>query len=115
MDIKVNKGQEREELHRSIWNIANELRGSVDGLDFKQYVLGIMFYRYVSENLTSYINKCEIEAGNASFDYAKLSDAEAEVAREGLVSSKGFFILPSELFCNVRANAYNDENLNETL
>ena len=115
MDIKVNKGQEREDLHRSIWNIANELRGSVDGWDFKQYVLGIMFYRYISENLTSYINKGEIEAGNASFDYAKLSDAEAEVAREGLVSSKGFFILPSELFCNVRANAYNDENLNETL
>lgn len=115
MDIKVNKGQEREELHRSIWNIANELRGSVDGWDFKQYVLGIMFYRYISENLTSYINKGEIEAGNASFDYAKLSDAEAEIAREGLVSSKGFFILPSELFCNVRANAYNDENLNETL
>ena len=115
MDNKVNKGQEREELHRSIWNIANELRGSVDGWDFKQYVLGIMFYRYISENLTSYINKGEIEAGNASFDYAKLSDTEAEVAREGLVSSKGFFILPSELFCNVRANAYNDENLNETL
>ncbi len=115
MDNKVNKLQEREELHRSIWNIANELRGSVDGWDFKQYVLGIMFYRYISENLTSYINKGEIEAGNKSFDYAKLSDAEAEVAREGLVSSKGFFILPSELFCNVRANAYNDENLNETL
>jgi type I restriction enzyme M protein len=115
MDNKVHKGQEREELHRSIWNIANELRGSVDGWDFKQYVLGIMFYRYISENLTSYINKGEIEAGNKSFDYAKLSDAEAEVAREGLVSSKGFFILPSELFCNVRANAYNDENLNETL
>ncbi len=115
MDNKVNKLQEREELHRSIWNIANELRGSVDGWDFKQYVLGIMFYRYISENLTSYINKGEIEAGNQSFDYAKLSDTEAEVAREGLVSSKGFFILPSELFCNVRANAYNDENLNETL
>lgn len=115
MDNKVNKLQEREELHRSIWNIANELRGSVDGWDFKQYVLGIMFYRYISENLTSYINKGEIEAGNIGFDYAKLTDAEAEVAREGLVSSKGFFILPSELFCNVRANAYNDENLNETL
>ncbi len=107
--------QEREELHRSIWNIANELRGAVDGWDFKQYVLGIMFYRYISENLTEYINKGERKAGDASFDYAKLSDAEAEEARESLVQEKGFFILPSELFCNVTKKASNDENLNETL
>ena len=107
--------QEREELHRSIWNIANELRGAVDGWDFKQYVLGIMFYRYISENLTEYINKGERKAGDANFDYAKLSDAEAEEARESLVQEKGFFILPSELFCNVTKKASNDENLNETL
>ena len=107
--------QEREELHRSIWNIANELRGAVDGWDFKQYVLGIMFYRYISENLTEYINKGERKAGDTNFDYAKLSDAEAEEARESLVQEKGFFILPSELFCNVTKKASNDENLNETL
>ena len=107
--------QEREELHRSIWNIANELRGAVDGWDFKQYVLGIMFYRYISENLTEYINKGERKAGDANFDYAKLSDSEAEEARESLVQEKGFFILPSELFCNVTKKASNDENLNETL
>ena len=76
------KEQERAELHRAIWNIANDLRGSVDGWDFKQYVLGIMFYRYISENITNYINKDEIEAGNTGFDYAKLSDEEAEQARE---------------------------------
>ena len=101
--------KEREELHRAIWAIADELRGSVDGWDFKNYVLGTMFYRYISENLTNYINQGEIESGNADFDYAKMSDDEAESARNGLVEEKGFFILPSELFCNVRLAA-NDEN-----
>lgn len=113
--IDTKKEQEREELHRAIWAIADELRGAVDGWDFKSYVLGTMFYRYISENLTAYINKGEHEAGNAQFDYARMSDAEAEEAREGLVEEKGFFILPSELFCNVRARALTDENLNETL
>jgi type I restriction enzyme M protein len=113
MDNK--KEQERAELHRTIWNIANELRGSVDGWDFKQYVLGMLFYRYISENITAYINAGEWEAGNTDFDYAKLSDEEAEQAREDLVKTKGFFILPSELFQNVRARAKDDENLNETL
>jgi type I restriction enzyme M protein len=109
------KEQERAELHRTIWNIANDLRGSVDGWDFKQYVLGMLFYRYISENLTHYINKDEIEAGNTEFDYSKLSDEDAEQAREDMVKTKGFFILPSELFENVRKKADKDENLNETL
>jgi len=109
------KEQERAELHRTIWNIANDLRGSVDGWDFKQYVLGMLFYRYISENITAYINAGEWEAGNTEFDYAKLSDEEAEQAREDLVKTKGFFILPSELFQNVRARAKDDDNLNETL
>ena len=111
----IKKEQEREELHRAIWAIADELRGSVDGWDFKSYVLGTMFYRYISENLANYINEGEINAGNTDFDYAKMSDAEAEEAREGLIEEKGFFILPSELFCNVAARAADDENLNETL
>lgn len=81
----VRKEQEREELHRAIWAIADELRGSVDGWDFKSYVLGTMFYRYISENLTEYINDGEIAAGNSNFDYAQLSDVEAEEAREGLI------------------------------
>ena len=115
MAIDNKKEQEREELHRAIWAIADELRGAVDGWDFKNYVLGTMFYRYVSENLTAYINDGETAAGNTDFDYAKMSDADVEEAREGLVEEKGFFILPSELFCNVRAKAANDENLNETL
>lgn len=113
MDNK--KEQERAELHRTIWNIANDLRGSVDGWDFKQYVLGMLFYRYISENITAYINAGEYEAGNTEFDYAKISDEEAEQAREDLVATKGFFILPSELFANVHARAKEDENLNETL
>ena len=109
------KEQQRAELHRTIWNIANDLRGSVDGWDFKQYVLGMLFYRYISENLTDYINRGEHEAGNSDFDYAQLSDAEAEEARADLVLTRGFFILPSELFENVRSAAADDENLNETL
>ena len=111
----IKKEQEREELHRAIWAIADDLRGSVDGWDFKSYVLGTMFYRYISENLTGYINQGEWEAGNTGFDYAKMSDADAEEAREGLIEEKGFFILPSELFCNVRKRAPHDENLNMTL
>ena len=107
--------REREELHKAIWAIADDLRGSVDGWDFKQYVLGIMFYRYISENITNYINEGERKAGDEAFDYAKLSDEEAETERNSLVKEKGFFILPSDLFCNVCEKAEKDENLNETL
>ena len=111
----IKREQERAELFKTIWGIADELRGSVDGWDFKQYVLGIMFYRYISENLTNYINKGEHEAGNVVFDYAELSDEVAENAREIMLETKGFFILPSELFCNVLKKAPHDANLNETL
>ena len=106
---------EREELHRSIWSIADDLRGSVDGWDFKQYILGIMFYRYISEHLEKYIDENEHESGDRSFSYARMNDREAEAIREEMVNNVGFFILPSELFCNVRRRAHNDENLNETL
>ena len=115
MATDVKREKEREEVHRAIWAIADELRGAVDGWDFKNYVLGAMFYRYISENLCAYINEGEALAGNEGFDYALMPDAEAEEAREGLVEEKGFFILPSELFCNVRARAHDDPNLNETL
>ena len=115
MGIDNKKEQEREELHRAIWAIADDLRGAVDGWDFKNYVLGAMFYRYISENLTNYINQGEREAGDRDFDYASMSDEAAEEAREGLVQEKGFFILSSELFANVTARAEDDENLNETL
>ena len=86
----LKKEQERDELHRAIWSIADDLRGSVDGWDFKSYVLGIMFYRYISENLTNYINDGEMKAGNIDFDYALLSDEDAEEARADLVKTKGF-------------------------
>jgi type I restriction enzyme M protein len=107
--------QDRAELHKTIWRIANDLRGSVDGWDFKQYVLGMLFYRFVSENLTAYLNEHQHKAGQKDFDYTKLSDKQAEFGRKETVHEKGFFILPSELFENVRARAKNDENLNETL
>lgn len=111
----IKKEQERAELHRTIWSIADDLRGSVDGWDFKQYVLGMLFYRYISENFASYINDGETEAGNEGFDYAKLSDEDAEGAREELIATKGFFIKPSHLFWNVKEKAADDENLNMTL
>lgn len=113
--VDTKKEQERDELHRAIWAIADELRGAVDGWDFKNYVLGTMFYRYISENLSDYITRGERAAGDTDFDYVTMSDEDAEGAREGLVQEKGFFILPSELFCNVCARAKDDENLNETL
>ena len=104
-------------LFSTIYKIATDLvhAGHVSEWDFKSYVLVTMFYRYISENLTKYINDGERAAGDHDFDYAKMSDADAEGAREGLIEEKGFFILPSELFCNVRARAAADENLNETI
>ncbi|NTU46721.1 type I restriction-modification system subunit M [Candidatus Roizmanbacteria bacterium] len=111
----MTKEQERTELHRAIWEIANDLRGSVDGWDFKQYVLGMLFYRFISENLTNYINADERRAAKNDFDYAALSDKEAEYGRADTVKEKGFYILPSELFINVCKKARNDTNLNETL
>lgn len=110
-----NKENERAELHKTIWRIANDLRGSVDGWDFKTYVLGVLFYRFISENLTSYLNEQERKAGTPDFDYARLSNADAEFGRAETVKEKGFYILPSELFANVRARARHDANLNETL
>lgn len=113
--VPTTKEAQRSELHRTIWKIANDLRGSVDGWDFKSYVLGTLFYRFISENLTAYINRGERAAGSEDFDYAQLPDEQAEFGREETVAEKGFFILPSELFENVRKTSASDENLNETL
>ncbi len=109
------KEQQRAELHKTIWAIANDLRGSVDGWDFKQYVLGMLFYRFISENLTEWLNAGERKTGDRSFDYAALPDEQAERARAETVNEKGFYILPSELFVNVRKRAAADPDLNETL
>jgi type I restriction enzyme M protein len=109
------KEQERAELHKTIWKIADELRGSVDGWDFKQYILGLLFYRFISENLTNYLNNEERKAGNKEFDYTKITDSEAEFGRRETLEEKGFYILPSELFCNVRTRAKKDKDLNITL
>lgn len=110
-----NNHQQRTELHRAIWSIANDLRGAVDGWDFKQYVLGMLFYRYISENLSQFINANQYKAGETNFDYANLTDEVAENARKSLVETKGFFILPSKLFQNVRKQAPFDPDLNMTL
>lgn len=111
----TTKEAQRAEVHKTIWRIANDLRGSVDGWDFKSYVLGMLFYRFISENLAAYINLGERSAGKSDFDYVHLSDAGAEFGRRETVAEKGFYILPSELFTNVRKRASQDENLNETL
>lgn len=111
----MNKEAQRAELHKTIWRIANDLRGAVDGWDFKSYVLGMLFYRFISENLTAYLNGHERKAGRADFDYAALDDKAAEFGRKETVREKGFYILPSELFVNVRQRAKGDANLNETL
>ena len=109
------KERERAELHKTIWQIANDLRGSIDGWDFKQYVLGMLFYRFISENLVNHINQNQHKAGELDFDYTNLSDEDALVAKNQIVDEKGFFILPSELFANVAKNADKDNDLNETL
>ena len=111
----MGKEQERAELHRIIWSIADDLRGSVSGWDFKEYILGILFYRFISENITNYLNGKMHKLGQKDFNYAKLDDETAENARETTTEEKGFFILPSQLFSNVRENAKDNENLNETL
>jgi type I restriction enzyme M protein len=114
-NLNTTKEQERAELHRMIWRIANDLRGNTDGWDFKQYVLGMLFYRFISENLTNYINEDERRSDKKDFDYAALTDKEAEFGRADTTKEKGFYILPSELFVNVSSKARQDGNLNETL
>jgi type I restriction enzyme M protein len=111
----ATREDQRAELHRAIWRIANDLRGAVDGWDFKSYVLGTLFYRFISENLSNYLNDMERQAGQPDFDYVALSDDEAEFGRADTVEEKGFYVLPSELFANLRQRAASDENLNETL
>jgi len=111
----ITREAQRTELHKTIWRIANDLRGSIDGWDFKSYVLGTLFYRFISENLTAYINDQERKAGCHDFDYSKLPDTKAAFGRKETVAEKGFYILPSELFANVRERALRDEDLNMTL
>ncbi|MBQ6305515.1 MAG: type I restriction-modification system subunit M [Bacteroidales bacterium] len=107
--------QERAELHKTIWKIANDLRGSVDGWEFKAYVLGSIFYRFISENICDYIQQLMKEAGQPDFDYTAIDDTKAENIRKKMVEEKGYFILPSQLFQNFIKTADKDENLNEHL
>ena len=113
---QTSKEAQRAELHKTIWRIANDLRGSVDGWDFKSYVLGMLFYRFISENLTAYLNEQEREAGDPDFDYAHLPRQGCRVrSRRRQWRRRASTSCPSELFVNVRSEAAKDENLNETL
>ena len=103
--------EQRKALQNQIWKIANDVRGSVDGWDFKQYILGTLFYRFISENFANYI-----EGGDDSVNYAKLSDdIITDEIKDDAVKTKGYFIYPSELFVNIAANANKNENLNTDL
>ncbi len=103
--------QQRAELQRRIWAIANDVRGAVDGWDFKQYVLGTLFYRFISENFANYI-----EGGDDSVDYAALNDAVITPdIREDAIKTKGYFIYPASCSVNVAANAHNNDSLNTDL
>ncbi|MDN3378706.1 MULTISPECIES: type I restriction-modification system subunit M [unclassified Pseudoalteromonas] len=108
----MTSNQQRAELQRQIWAIANDVRGSVDGWDFKQYVLGTLFYRFISENFVDYIT-----GGDESVNYAAMDDDDENIlaAKDDAVRTKGYFILPSQLFSNVAANAHKNENLNTDL
>jgi len=104
--------QQRAALQRQIWQIANEVRGTIDGWDFKQYVLGTLFYRFISENFSAYI-----EAGDDSVNYASFPDDSPilEQIKDDTIKTKGYFIYPSQLFENVAKNANNNPNLNTDL
>jgi len=109
--MKNKQQEQRKELQRQIWQIANDVRGSVDGWDFKQYVLGSLFYRFISENFTNYI-----EAGDESVNYASLPDSViTPEIKEDAVKTKGYFIKPSQLFTNIVQDATNNPNLNTDL
>ncbi len=103
--------QQRAALQQQIWRIANDVRGSVDGWDFKQYVLGTLFYRFISENFAAYI-----EAGDPDIHYAVLADSViTPEIKDDAIKTKGYFIYPSQLFAKVRANANTNESLNTDL
>lgn len=112
MATPEDREAQRTELHKAIWGIADDVRGSVDGWDFKAYVLCFLFYRFISEDLARYIDAGEHEAGDPGFSYAALSDEDAEGARAGIAEEKGYFILPSQLFQNVAKAPEKDPNLN---
>ncbi len=108
----MTSSQQRAALQRQIWQIANDVRGAVDGWDFKQYVLGALFYRFISENFIDYIT-----AGDESVDYAAMDDDDKNIAaaKEDAIKTRGYFIYPSELFSNVAASANTNESLNTDL
>jgi type I restriction enzyme M protein len=108
----MTSAQQRAALQRQIWQIANDVRGAVDGWDFKQYVLGTLFYRFISENFTDYIS-----GGDQSVNYAAMQDDDTNIAaaKDDAIKTKGYFIYPSQLFVNIAANANNNESLNTDL
>ena len=107
----MTSSQQRAALQRQIWAIANDVRGSVDGWDFKQYVLGTLFYRFISENFAAYI-----ENGDESIHYAALDDSIiTDEIKDDAIKTKGYFIYPSQLFVNVAKTANTNESLNTDL
>lgn len=108
----MTSAQQRSALQRQIWSIANDVRGAVDGWDFKQYVLGTLFYRFISENFVDYIT-----GGDSAVDYAGMEDDDPLIAaaKDDAIRTKGYFIAPSQLFSNVAAKASSNDSLNTDL
>lgn len=110
-----SKIKNQKELLRKIKSIERGIQGSIDDLVFMQYIIDVLFYRTLSENFTEYVNTRQRDIGNIDFNYANLTDDNAEQMRYELSKDKGIFILPSELFENIRINANKIPNLNDTL
>ena len=106
----MSEQAQRQELHRKIWAIADDVRGAVDGWDFKQYILGILFYRFISENFKTYIE------GGEDFNYEDTPDeAITPEVKDDAIKTKGYFIMPAQLFSNVVKTARRNDNLNTEL
>ncbi|AJR12333.1 Probable type I restriction enzyme BthVORF4518P M protein [Mesomycoplasma dispar] len=115
---QVNNENEKTQLYRTLLNLANITRGGADAWDIKQYIFGLLFYRFISSSLTNYINKNERENGNSNFNYEDISDEEAKIFdfdENLIITEKGFFLKPSQLFINIAKNAAKNDNLNVDL
>ena len=117
ININPRTEEQKRELGNLIWNMATNLvhGGTVSPVQFMDYTLGALFYRFISENITDYCNQLMKDAGVADADYANMSDENAENARNQIINAKGIFLLPSQLFINVANSAKNNTELNTTL
>ena len=113
VNLKIEQNQSK--FNSKIWQIARNLRGNSIGWDFKQYILGILFYHFISEKLCAHINEIQKKSGESKFNYVTLSDNDADRFRKSVLNEMGYFVLPSELFENVRKQAESNSNVSKLL